>query len=120
MRLYSGSSQQFIEDTYGNRIAQKVRESFLQQMGHYPPDSEVNAWRNSLRATAMVFHHANLLDHGVIVEYQLPLPSKRLDCMISATDVAKNDNAGIIELTQWEHRMRADGGHEAQACVAGS
>src|SRR2546427_138260 len=29
MRLYSGSSQQFIEDTYQNRIAQKIREAFL-------------------------------------------------------------------------------------------
>src|SRR2546422_5676328 len=120
MRLYSGSSQQFIEDTYGNRIAQKVRESSLQQMGHYPPDSEVNAWRNSLRATAMVFQHANLLDHGVIVEYQLPLTSKRLDCMICGRDGAKNDNAVIIELKQWDHCMPADGDREVQAWVGGS
>ena len=120
MRLYSGSSQQFIEDTYGNRIAQKVRESFLRQMGHYPPDSEVNAWRNSLRATAMVFQRANLLDHGVIVEYQLPLTSRRLDCMICGRDGKKNDNAVIIELKQWDRCMPADGDHEVLAWVGGS
>src|SRR6266508_3275137 len=120
MRLYSGSSQQFIEDTYQNRIAQKVRESFLQQMGHYPPDSEVNAWRNSLRATAMVFQRANLLDHGVIVEYQLPLTSRRLDCMICGRDGKKNDNAVIIELKQWDRCMPADGDHEVLAWVGGS
>lgn len=120
MRLYSGSSKQFIEDTYQNRIAQKVRESFLQQMGHYPPDSEVNAWRNSLRATSMVFQHANLMDHGVIVEYQLPLTSKRLDCMICGRDGEKNDNAVIIELKQWDRCKPADGDHEVLAWVGGS
>jgi hypothetical protein len=31
---------------------------------------------------SQVFQHAELLDHGVILEYQLPMTSRRLDCMI--------------------------------------
>ena len=120
MRLYSGSSQQFIEDTYQNRIAQKITESFLRQMGHSPPASEVNAWRNSLRATSMIFEHADLTDHGVIVEYQLPLTSRRLDCMICGRDGGEKDNAVIIELKQWDRCMPADGEHEVLAWVGGS
>jgi hypothetical protein len=120
MRLYSGSSQQFIEDTCQNRIAQKVRESFLEQMGHYPPESELNAWRNSLRATSMVFQHAKLTDHGVIVEYQLPLTSKRLDCMICGKNGESRDNAVIIELKQWGRCQPAEGEHEVLAWVGGS
>ncbi len=120
MRLYAGSSTQFIEDTYQNRIAQKVRESFLQQMGHYPPDSEVAAWRNSLKATSWVFEHAKLMDHGVIVEYQLPLTSKRLDCMICGKDGERRGNAVIIELKQWDRCAPADGDREVLAWVGGS
>ncbi len=120
MRLYSGSSEQFIEDTYQNRIAQKVRESFLQQMGHYPPESEVAAWRNSLKATSWVFEHAKLTDHGVIVEYQLPLTSKRLDCMICGKDRERHDNAVIIELKQWDRCRPAEGDREVMAWVGGS
>src|SRR5439155_1149362 len=108
MRLYSGSSRQFVEDTYQNRIAEKIKESFLRQLGHSPPHSEVNAWENSLRAMAMVFQHADLMNHGVIVEYQLPLSSKRLDCMICGRDDEEKDNAVIIELKKWGSCMEAD------------
>src|SRR3989304_9643682 len=120
MRLYSGSSQQFTEDTYQNRIAQKITESFLRQIGHSPPAGEVNAWRNSLRATSMVFEHADLRDHGVIVEYQLPLTSRRLDCMICGRDGGQKDNAVIIELKQWDRCMPPDGETEVLAWGGGS
>ncbi len=120
MRLYSGTSQQFIEDTYHNRIVPKVRESFMRQMGHNPPDSEVSAWRNSLKAVSWIFEHAKLTDHGVIVEYQLPLTSKRLDCMICGKDGGRRDNAVIIELKQWDRCNPAEGDREVMAWVGGS
>ncbi len=47
---------------------------------------EISSWRNSLRAVSDVFREANLDDHGVILEYQLPLSSRRLDCMIYGKD----------------------------------
>jgi hypothetical protein len=55
MRLCSGSSQQFIEDAVHNQIAGKLK-----------------------RAISMVFDHAGLTDHGVLLEYQLPLTSRCL------------------------------------------
>jgi len=68
----------------------------------------------------MVFEHAGLTDHGVIVEYQLPLSSKRLDCLVCGRDREKNDNAVIIELKQWDRCMSAEGEHEVLAWVGGS
>src|SRR3989304_1102425 len=120
MRLYSGSSQQFIEDTYRNQITDKLEQSFVIQMGHAASPGEVSAWRNSLRATSMVFEHAELADQGVIVEYQLPLSSRRLDCMVCGRDGASKDNAVIIELKQWDRCKPADGDHEVLAWVGGS
>ena len=120
MRLYSGGSRQFIDDTYRNQIAEKLKESFLRQMGYTPTGAEVSSWRNSLRATSMVFDHADLTDHGVIVEYQLPLTSKRLDCLICGRNEAGKDNAVIIELKQWEKCQPADGDREVIVWLGGS
>lgn len=120
MRLYSGSSQQFIQDTIQNQIAEKLRLAFFDYFRYYPPPAEINSWRNSLRATSQVFQYANLLDHGVMLEYQLPLTSKRLDCLICGKDKNKEDNAVIIELKQWDKCKEANGDNEVLTWVGGS
>lgn len=83
MQLYSGSSTQFIEDSVQNRIAGKLKAAFLDQFRYHPSDNEVRSWHNSLGRMKDIFQRAELLDHGVALEYQLPLTSKRLDCMIT-------------------------------------
>ena len=70
-----------------------------------------------MRAISQVFQYANLLDHGVMLEYQLPLSSKRLDCIICGKDSAETDNAVIIELKQWEKCEDADGENEVTTWV---
>src|SRR5258707_14639224 len=102
MRLYSGPSLGFLDDTVHNRIADKLKEAFFGYFRYYPSPSEVGSWRNSLRAVAQVFGRADLKDHGVILEYQLPQTSKRLDCMVTGRNAASVDNAVIVELKQWE------------------
>jgi len=101
MRLYAGTSEQFITDTTQNQIAQKLENAFLTYFRYKPSPSEKNLWMNSLRSLALLFQSAHLLDHGVILEYQLPQSSRRLDCMICGKDGEKKDNSVIIELKQW-------------------
>jgi hypothetical protein len=79
MRLYSGTSKQFVEDNIQNQIAGKLSKSFFNHFRYNPPDSEVRSWRNSLRAMSMIVQAGDLMDNGVILEYQLPLSSRRLD-----------------------------------------
>ncbi|MDP1854150.1 MAG: DUF2075 domain-containing protein [Candidatus Omnitrophota bacterium] len=119
MRLYSGSSQQFIDDAIQNQIAEKLRLAFFNYYRFYPSPSEINSWRNSLRAVCQIFQHANLLDHGIILEYQLPLTSKRLDCLICGRNKDKKDNAVILELKQWEKCEEAYGENEVLTWVGG-
>lgn len=102
MRLYSGMSRNFIEDTVRNQIAGKLENAFFRHLRYKPSQGEVNSWRNSLRAIAQVFQASDLLDHGVILEYQLPLTSKRLDCLVCGRDGDGSDGAVIVELKQWE------------------
>jgi DUF2075 family protein len=112
MRLYSGSSSQFIEDAVQNRIAGKLKAAFLEQFRYQPAESEVRSWHNSLGKMKDVFQRADLTDHGVILEYQLPLTSKRLDCLITGKDSEQSENAVIVELKQWEHCEPAEGENE--------
>ena len=64
MRLYSGSSTQFVQDTVRNQIAGKLKASFFEHFRYSPPESEVRSWQNSLRAMGSMVEHSGLLDHG--------------------------------------------------------
>lgn len=101
MRLYSGSSNHFVTDSVHNQIAAKLKTAFFQHYRYEPSPNEVQSWQNSLRATAQVFQEAGLDDHGVLLEYQLPLTSRRLDCIVTGHDAKRDANAVIIELKQW-------------------
>ena len=119
MRLFAGTSKQFIEDTVQNQIAEKLRLAFLDYFRYNPSPSEVNSWRNSLRAISIVFQYANFFDQGIILEYQLPLTSRRLDCLICGRDSDDKDNAVIIELKQWDKCEEAPGKNEVITWVGG-
>lgn len=102
MELYSGPIQQFVDDTVQNQIALKLQNAFFEYFGFNPSDSEIRSWRDSLRAIKDVFEFSGFHDHGIFLEYQLPLSSRRLDCMICGRDSEGKDNAVIVELKQWE------------------
>jgi hypothetical protein len=120
MRLYSGSSALFIQDAYQNQIAGKLKSSFFEHFRYYPPESEIRSWKNSLRALSQVLQTANLMDHGILLEYQLPLTSKRMDCLIAGKDQEKRDRAIIVELKQWERCEEAIGENEVCTWLNGA
>ena len=102
MQLYHGMSAEFISDTVQNRIAAKLEKSFEQQFQYKAPQSEVRSWQNSLRSMSAVLQTGGLTDHGIVLEWQLPLNSRRLDCMITGRDHGAGRNAVIVELKQWQ------------------
>jgi len=119
LRLFAGTSQQFLEDAVQNQIAEKLRLAFFGYFRYYPSHSELNSWRNSLRAVSMVFQYSKLNDQGIMLEYQLPMTSKRLDCLICGRDGDLRDNAVIIELKQWDRCEEAPGKNEVISWVGG-
>jgi uncharacterized protein len=119
MRLFAGTSEQFIQDSIRNEVATKLKNAFFEYYRYNPSPAEINSWRNSLKEISDVFVEADLTDHGVILEYQLPLTSKRLDCLISGTDKDDKDNAVIIELKQWSKCREASGENEVLTWVGG-
>jgi len=102
MHLYSGSTGEFVADATRNRIAEKLTTAFIDHFRYRPGESEVRSWQNSLRAMAQVVGLADLTDHGVVVELQLPLSSKRLDFLFTGHDAEDAPQGVIVELKQWE------------------
>jgi DUF2075 family protein len=119
MRLYIGSTRQFISDAAHNQIADKLKAAFFNYYRYAPAAGEIKSWRQSLASISQVFQLCNLLDHGIILEYQIPFTSKRLDCLIAGRDDRHQDNAVIIELKQWESCQPADGKNEVITYVGG-
>ena len=111
MKLYSGSASEFLQDTNRNEIADKLSDQFFAHFRYRPAESEVRSWRNSLRAMSGVITEGNLENTGVLLEYQLPLSSKRLDCMLTGHSKSGTPQAVIVELKQWESCEAADGDH---------
>lgn len=102
MRLYAGSSTEFISLCKGDKIAKLLEEEFFLTF-LYPPDkSEVSSWKSSLNCLARVLGNAGLTDLGIILEYKLPLSANRVDVIICGTDQNQHKNAILVELKQWE------------------
>lgn len=120
MRLYAGSSTQFIEDTSLNKISRKLEDAFFQYFHYNPAESEIRSWRNSLRAAASVIERADLMEHGVILEYKLPGNSKRLDMLVTGRDKTGAEKAVIVELKQWSRATHSNGKNEVQTFVGGA
>ncbi|MFP4235840.1 MAG: peptidase S24, partial [Nitriliruptoraceae bacterium] len=96
--LYWGTTSAFVEHTKQNEITGRLKQAFFDAFGWEPPESEVRSWRNSLKALSNAIELGRLDDHGLLLEYQLPLTSKRLDAMITGHDRDGRPAAVIVEL----------------------
>jgi uncharacterized protein len=108
MQLYTGTSRQFIDDAFQGSIGRKLEDAFFRHYRYRASPQEVRSWQNSLTRMSMVLQRAELTDHGVILEHQLPLTSKRLDCMVVGRDGPRSDQAVVVELKQWETTVASD------------
>ena len=106
-QLFAGPTPEFLCHSEQNRIAETLRTAFFEQFGFNPSSSEQRSWRNSLRALEGAVRMGGFTDHGLLLEYQLPLSSRRLDAMITGGAPRESDQAGessavIVELKQWD------------------
>jgi hypothetical protein len=92
LRLYS-------EGTLVERVAERLRIS-----GHGAGPAEKRSWARSLPVLAQDLVDAGLGEVEVLVEYQLPLTSRRIDAVLAGVDPRTGgDSYLVVELKQWSY-----------------
>lgn len=120
MILYSGTTADFTNDNIKNAITEKLKISFFKKFRYIPSDYEINSWRNSLKSISDIFKENNMIDNGIILEYKMPLTSKRINCIVTGSSKSNKQNAVIIELKQWEECTKSKCENEVIIDVAGN
>lgn len=103
MIIYEADKKQFLYHSDHDDIENIILASFKATTGRGVNNSEIRSWRESLRHVATLLRDDEIPDEmGVAVELHIPQSSKRIDVTLTGIDEAKNKNAIIIELKQWE------------------
>ncbi|MEG6589311.1 hypothetical protein [Paenibacillus barengoltzii] len=98
MIIYSSNALQFRESVDRNQITVEIEQAFINKMGMRPSPGEKRAWNNSMQFMERVIRNANIADDcGVMIEYNIPATSKRIDFIVAGQDAEGRDNFVIVE-----------------------
>ena len=117
MILYENTIERFREDVMQNRVADRAAERYLAYYNRKPADSEYNSWRYSLAILNNSFTYADLKDNYIIVEYELPYASRRIDVLLFGCDRTEKENVILLELKQWSNNNVMDSNIEGNIRV---
>ena len=101
MLLYQGTSNDFIKDAADGILIEKIEMSLFDTYHYAPVDRNLRLYGHHLQSLAKVFDSAGLRDNWILLKYQMPSSSKRLDCIVTGFDADGIENAVIIEMKDW-------------------
>lgn len=91
-------------------LALRLIDQFVHMHGHRPGASEIRSWERSIPALADALIDAGLKDVEMLLEYSLPLNSKRADVVLAGLHpVTRRPSYVIVELKQWSSAEPEDG-----------
>jgi DUF2075 family protein len=109
MIIYRSDVLGFRQSVDNNRIVSEIETVYMRKLGRRPPGSERSAWTNSMRFMESILRNSKVPNHcGVLIEYNIPSTSKRIDFVVSGHDENKKPNFVIVELKQWEKAQATD------------
>jgi uncharacterized protein len=100
--------KEFIPQATAGQLADILRKRFADRMDQNPSEEEVRSWKNSLGAFADAIDGVGMDEAWIILEYQLPLASTRIDAMVVGSDQNSKQNAVLLEFKQWDRCQVTD------------
>jgi DUF2075 family protein len=91
-----------------NEIADRIGSSYERYYRRRVNPLEYRAWQQSLNFLKNSFEHAGLIDNKIIIEYELPYSTRRIDALIFGRDQHRGDSVVLIELKQWSNENVED------------
>lgn len=89
MRLYEGTIASFNADVIENRIADQVGSNFERYYRRRVNPSEYRSWQQSFNFLRNCFEFSSLSDNKLIIEFELPYSTRRIDVFIPGEDWRK-------------------------------
>ncbi len=108
MRLYEGTIGDFNRSVIQNQIADQIDSSYKQYYKRRAAPSEYRAWQQSLNFLRNSFEFTGLTDNKVVIEYELPYSTRRIDALIFGRDSNDTDSVVLVELKQWSNENVTD------------
>jgi DUF2075 family protein len=108
MRLYEGAISDFNKAVLENQIADLIGQSYERYYRRRPGPSEHRSWQQSLNFLKNSFEYTGLIDNKIVIEYELPYSTRRIDVLLFGNDQQKNDSVVLLELKQWSNESIED------------
>ena len=103
MIIYKNDVEGFRNAVDSNAIVSDIEKGFREKFGRKVNSNEKRSWNNSLRFMETALRKADIPgDCGVLVEYNIPSTSKRIDFIVTGHNEKDEANFVIVELKQWE------------------
>nr|WSX49342.1 DUF2075 domain-containing protein [Streptomyces sp. NBC_00974] len=84
------------------RLTEILAENFLHRHGYRPHSAEVRSWERSIPALTNALVEAGLGEVEMLLEYGLPLTSKRADAVLAGVHPTSGEPSYVVvELKQW-------------------
>jgi uncharacterized protein len=102
MIVYQSTKLGFTHDVISNNIENAILNVFKKKLGRATSKQEIESWKNSMMYMENILQDPEIPgDCGVMIEYQIPQTSKRVDFILTGQNENHIDHAIIVELKQW-------------------
>jgi uncharacterized protein len=100
--LFRASAEALRSEAQAGRLTRHLAEQYAFALGRRASESEVRSWDRSLPVLAQDLREAGLDDVEVVLEFQLPLSSKRVDALLAGVHPRTGRPSYVlVELKQW-------------------
>lgn len=110
MPLYRASVARLRSEVQSGTLVPALTEQFRRRVGYSPSPSEARSWERSLQVLSADLVEAGLSGVETLVEYQLPMTSKRVDVLLCGVHPRTYlPSYVVVELKQWSRALLLDG-----------
>ncbi len=100
--LFRDSAAAVAAECLSGALFFRLTEQFARVHGHRPSSSEVRSWERSIPVLASALNEAGLGQVEILLEYGLPLNSKRADAVLAGVHPKTGlPSYVVVELKQW-------------------
>lgn len=110
MPLYRDSVAGVRAQIAAQTLVPTMTEQFAFEFGHRPSPAEARSWERSLTVLSNDLHDAGLEQVEMLLEYRLPLTSRRVDALLCGVHPRTGESSYVVvELKQWSRATPVDG-----------